>query len=126
MLGSILRVLALLWTSRHGDQWVQVVTNVYIRGSHNRVVELELAPHSTGWWATERALIAFDDRRDANEYRLLLRGKPLHPRRSLAHSGVRNGDTLELVTADTVAPRSPGLATRLYSRALARLRKHKR
>jgi hypothetical protein len=123
---SILRVLAAPWASRDHDKWVQVVTKVYVRGTHNRVVELELAPHNTAWWATQCALIALEDQRDTTRCRLLLRGRPLHPRRSLVKSGVRNGDTLDLVNAETIPRRRNPLTRLLTSDAVGRLGIHRR
>ena len=111
--------MALLRTARHGDDRRQLVGKVYVRGPHNRLLELDFTPQSTVWWATQRALIADNDPRDPSECRLVLRGKALRPRRSLASSGVCNGDTLELVAAKTV-PRRSRLATRLHD-AIARL-----
>ena len=119
--GSLLRVIALLCTSRNGHEWVYLVEKVYIRGTHNRVVELDVAPQSTAWWATQRALIALDDPRDAARCRLLLHREPLHPRRSLARSGVRHGDTLDLVAADAIPRRPRRLLRVLNSGTLARL-----
>jgi hypothetical protein len=91
---------------------VHVSINVYIRDTHNRVVELELTHGSTVWWATVRALIALDDPGDAAEYALALHGKPLPPYRSLAASNVRNGDTLDLLPARAIG-RRPSRISRL-------------
>ena len=111
---------ALLLTTHHGDHdRLHLVGKVYVRGPHNRLLELDFTPQSTVWWATQRALIALNDPRDPSECRLVLHGKALGPRRSLAGSGVRNRDTLDLVAAKTV-PRRSRLATRL-DQAIARL-----
>ena len=114
----ILRTVVLLWTARHGDD-SHLVGKVYVRGPHNRLLELDFTPQSTVWWATQRALIALNDPRDPSECRLVLHGKALRPRRSLAKSGVCDGDTLELVAAKTV-PRRSRLAARL-DQVIARL-----
>jgi len=115
----ILRTVALLWTARHGDDRRHLVGKVYVRGPHNRLLELDFTPQSTVWWATQRALIALNDPRDPNQCRLVLHSNALRPRRSLAKSGVCDGDTLELVAAKTV-PRRSRLPTRLHQ-AIARL-----
>ena len=114
----ILRTVVLLWTARHGDDR-HLVGKVYVRGPHNRLLELDFTPQSTVWWATQRALIALNDPRDPNQCRLVLHSNALRPRRSLAKSGVCDGDTLELVAAKTV-PRRSRLPTRLHQ-AIARL-----
>jgi hypothetical protein len=109
------------WTSRNANERVSLVIHVYVRGTHNRIVELQLPSHAPTWWATQRALISLEDPHDADQFRLLLRQEPLHRRRSLAKNRVRNGDTLDLVHTDTIPSRSHGPARRLYSRTLARL-----
>jgi hypothetical protein len=115
-----LHTKALLVTTYHGDHdRLHLVGKVYVRGPHNRLLELDFTPQSTVWWATQRALIALNDPRDPSECRLVLHGKALRPRCSLASSGVSNGDTLDLVAAKTV-PRHSRLTVRL-DRAIARL-----
>jgi hypothetical protein len=79
---------------------------LYVRDDRGHLATLELAPQSSAWWATVNALIALHDRRDAVQCRLMLHGEPLPPRRSLAASGVRHGDTLDLIAADAL-PRRP-------------------
>jgi hypothetical protein len=114
---------ARLLTTHHGDHdRLHLVGKVYVLGPHNRLLELDFTPQSTVWWATQRALIALNDQRDPSNCRLVLHGKALRPRRSLAKCGVRNGDTLELVAAKTV-PGHSRLATRL-DQAIARLAVH--
>jgi hypothetical protein len=117
---ATLTTKAHLLTTHHGDHdRLHLVGKVYVRGPHNRLLELDFTPQSTVWWATQRALIALDDLRDPSECRLVLHSEPLRPRRSLARSGVRNGDTLDLVAANTVS-RHSRLATRL-DQVIARL-----
>jgi hypothetical protein len=91
---------------RHDAQTTRLVMTVYVRNSHGRTVTIELAPANTVWWATERALISLGDQRQANDCRLVLRAKPLRPRRSLAASGIHHGDTLNLVPANAIRRRT--------------------
>ena len=116
---------ARLLTTDHGDHdRLHLVGKVYVRGPRNRLLELDFTPESTVWWATQRALIALNDLRDPSECRLLLHGQVLRPRRSLARSGVCDGDTLDLVATETT-PRHSRLATRL-DQAIGRLGLHVR
>ena len=106
------RAMVLHWTAREGDDRLHLVGKLYVRGPHNRLLDLDFTPQSTVWWATQRALIALNDPRDPSECRLVLDGQALRPRRSLAKSGVHNGDTLDLVAAKTVpAVRASSLAS---------------
>jgi hypothetical protein len=86
------------------DAVIHVSMPLYVRDGRGRVVTLEVAPQATAWWTAAHALITFDDPGDASDYRLMLHGEPLRPRRSLAASGVRHGDTLDLI-AVTARPR---------------------
>jgi hypothetical protein len=85
---------------------------LYVRDDRGRVATVEIAPQSSAWWATAHALIALHDPRDGAQCRLMFRGEPLPRRRSLAASGVRHGDTLDLFTADAL-PRRPRRFPRL-------------
>ena len=86
-----LRALVVPSVRRHDTHTVRLVMCVYVRESHGRTVTLDLAPDSSTWWATERALISLGDERDAADWRLVFRGKPLRPWRSLAANGVHHG-----------------------------------
>ncbi|MGZ6563250.1 MAG: ubiquitin-like protein [Solirubrobacteraceae bacterium] len=90
---------------RHDEHATRLVITVDVRDPRGRTVTIELAPNNTVWWATERALISLGDKRRAEECRLVFRGKPLRPRRSLAASGIDHGDTLELVPANAIRSR---------------------
>lgn len=94
---DVLRSLTHHSRPRPDEEIVHASTPIYIRDGTGRVIPLEVAPRTTASWATARALIAFDDPRDAAQCALAFRGSPLPPRRSLAASGVRRGDTLDLI-----------------------------
>ena len=100
-----LRALMVPSVRRHDTHMVRLVMCVYVRESHGRTVTLDLAPDSSTWWATERALISLGDEGDAADWRLVFRGKPLRPWRSLAANGVHHGATLKLVPAHAIRRR---------------------
>jgi hypothetical protein len=110
---------------RHDEHTARRVITVYIRDRHGHTATLELAPNNTVWWATERALISLGDERRADECRLIFRGKPLRPRRSLTASGIDHGDTLKLVPANAIRRRRT-LARALAPRSLRQALKPKR
>ena len=103
----IARLHALMLPSirRHDEHTARLVITVHVRDSHGHTATIELAPNNTVWWATERALISLGDERRADECRLVFRGKPLRPRRSLTASGIDHGDTLKLVPANAIRRR---------------------
>ena len=120
-----LHTLMLPSIRRHDEHTARLLITVQVRGSHGRTVMIELAPNNTVWWATERALISLRDERRADECRLVFRGKPLRPRRSLTASGIDHGDTLKLVPANAIRRRRT-LARTLSPRSLRQALKAKR
>ena len=111
---------------RNDAHSVRVVMTVYVHDSHGHTVTLDLAPGSSAWWATERALISLNDESDAAACRLVFRGKPLRPWRSLAANGIQHGDTLKLVSANAIPRRRHTLARTLDVRSLRQALKTKR
>jgi len=105
LLDTTLRALARRAARRPREQIIHASMPLYIRVETGRVVMIEVAPQSLAWWTTAHALLALDDPRDATECRLMLHGESLHPRRSLAASGVHHGDTLDLVAANAIPRR---------------------
>ena len=97
-------VRALMSRSRSGppENIIHASMPIYVRGDDGGLVTVEVAPKTTVEWATARALIAFDDPRDPARCALVFHGNGLKPGRSLEASGVRHGDTLDLVSRDEV------------------------
>src|SRR5579859_8052919 len=99
LLDATLRALTRRSARQPREEIIHASMPLYIRAETGRVVTIEVSPQSLAWWTTAHALLALDDSRDATECQLMLHGERLHPRRSLAASGVHHGDTLDLVAA---------------------------
>ena len=125
MIITRLHALMLPTIRRHDEHTARLVITVHVLDSHGHTATIELAPNNTVWWATERALITLGDERRANECRLIFRGNPLRPRRSLAASGIDHGDTLKLLSANAIRRRRT-LARTLAPQSLRQALKPKR
>ena len=102
---DVLRAMTRRAHPRLPDDIVHASLPIYVRGDHGHLVTVEVAPQTTARWATTRALIALDDPRDAAQCALVFHGNPLSPDRSLVASGVRHGDTLNLVSRGSLPHR---------------------
>jgi hypothetical protein len=102
---DVLHALTRRAQARPPEDIVHASMPIYVRNEHGHLVTVEVAPQTTVRWATARALIALDDPRDAAQCALVFHGNPLTPDRSLDASGVRHGDSLNLVSRNVVAPR---------------------
>jgi hypothetical protein len=106
---DFLRRLTRRTLPRPDENTVHASVPIYVRGSLGSVVRLEVAPRTTAYWATARALIALDDPRDAERCALMFHRAPLQPRRSLLAKLAASG--AETCSTSSLRTRFPRAAT---------------